>query len=308
MPVWSRLRRVHVGVAALALVAITSLAACGGGSSTVSSSKEKATTTTTTIPASPPSAVPGAGSPQIVKFATDQTQVPCHGTKSSSLTLSWGTENSVNVSLRIDGPKIFNTYPPTGSAVVPYPCPASQHTYLLTANGPNGQTSSQAITVRTVGTPPAPPTTAASTTTSTAAPTTTTTTVAPTTPTTAPTVTKVAVEFTSPARHTYLLTVQPTNSPSATVEFTVKNSSDTEQDFVVLKTDLPFDQLPVDPHTHQVSEADKVGKIPRIDRDQTKTLHLTLAVGQYVLVSNLPFHYQRGARAAFSAVTTPPTS
>ncbi len=314
MPGASRRGRPHLAVAALGLVVATTLAACGGGSSQVSSKPKSTTTTTTTTTAPPATAVPGTPSPVVLKFASDQAQVACSGSKASSLTLTWLTENATTVTLRIDGPTVFNTYPPSSSVIVPYSCPAPQHTYLLTANGVNGQTSSQAITVRTLPAPPPPtsPPTAPPTTTAPTTPTTPPTTTAPTTPTTppttAPSVTPVSADFTSPALRVFALSVKPASSSGATVEFTVKNSSDVVQDFVVLKTDTPYDQLPVDPVTHKVSEEGKVGEITRIDRDQTKTLRLTLQTGPYVLLANEPFHYSRGARAPFVVLVTTPTS
>jgi len=300
MPTLPTLRRSHGPLLAVAIGAVTVLAACGGGGTKVATKRQTTTSTSTTVTTLPPSTAAGIPNPEILKFATDQTLVPCNGTKASTLTLSWVTQNTLNINIRIDGPNVFSTEPPNGSAVVPYACPAQKHTYLLTANGTNGQVVGQSIVVRTLSGPAPPPTSAPTT----APPTT----VAPTTPTTAPVVTPITAEFTSPGKKQFALSVAPVESSNGAVEFKVTNSSAAVQNFIVLKTDTPFDQLPVDPHTHRVSEVGKVGEIKTIDRNDTKTLSLTLQPGKYVLLANEPYHYQRGARAAFEILVTTSTS
>ena len=96
------------------------------------------------------------------------------------------------------------------------------------------------------------------------------------------------------------------------ITFVVKNGGTMEHEMIVLKTDTPFDQLPVadagDPPAPVTSGADKVDEAnnvaetgdPNLKPGETRTFTATLAAGLYVLVCNLAGHYQMGMRAPFT--------
>ena len=96
------------------------------------------------------------------------------------------------------------------------------------------------------------------------------------------------------------------------ITFVVKNAGTMEHEMIVLKTDTPFDQLPVtdagDPPApvttgaNKVDEADNVAETgdPNLKPGETRTFTATLAAGHYVLVCNLAGHYQMGMRAPFT--------
>lgn len=86
------------------------------------------------------------------------------------------------------------------------------------------------------------------------------------------------------------------------VTFVITNSSPKlVHELVVLKPDLAEDQLPVKKNG-KVDEAKlkNKGEVEDIAPGTTKKLTLKLAPGKYVLVCNMPGHYQMGMRAAFT--------
>jgi uncharacterized cupredoxin-like copper-binding protein len=102
-------------------------------------------------------------------------------------------------------------------------------------------------------------------------------------------------------------------APAGDVTFTVKNLGTVDHEMIVLKTDSPFDQIPIadsgDPPApvtagaDKVDEADNVGETgdPNLKPGDTRTFTVNgLAAGKYVLVCNLAKHYGLGMRAAFT--------
>src|SRR5579864_9147167 len=103
------------------------------------------------------------------------------------------------------------------------------------------------------------------------------------------------------------------NAAAGDVTFRVKNVGTVEHELIVLKTDTPFDQLPVadsgDPPAPVASGADKVDEAnnvaetgdPNLRPGDSRTFTAKgLSPGHYVLVCNLAKHYGLGMRAAFT--------
>ncbi len=116
------------------------------------------------------------------------------------------------------------------------------------------------------------------------------------------------------------LTLSPASVPAGNVTFVVKNDGTIVHEAVVLKTDVPFDQLPItyggDPPApvatggNKVSEDANVGETGDPDLKPGGTRMFTIkdmAPGHYVVVCNLADHYAMGMRAAFT-VTEPVTT
>jgi uncharacterized cupredoxin-like copper-binding protein len=91
---------------------------------------------------------------------------------------------------------------------------------------------------------------------------------------------------------------QSTNTVKAgPVTFVVRNNAtDQTHEFVVAQTDLPADQIPVNPDTHLVDEEQLtvLGEVEDLGSGAIKRLTLDLKPGRYVLICNLATHYQSG--------------
>ena len=86
------------------------------------------------------------------------------------------------------------------------------------------------------------------------------------------------------------------------VTFTVTNSSaKLVHELVVLQPDMAEDKLPVKA-SGKVDEAKlkNKGEIENIAPGKSKKVTLKLAPGKYVLVCNMPGHYQMGMHTAFT--------
>jgi uncharacterized cupredoxin-like copper-binding protein len=97
------------------------------------------------------------------------------------------------------------------------------------------------------------------------------------------------------------------------VTFTVKNTGTIDHEMLVIKTDTPFDQLPIvdagDPPATVTTGADKIAETgnvgetgdPNLKPNTTRVFTIkNLAAGNYVLACNIAKHYGLGMRAAFT--------
>lgn len=82
----------------------------------------------------------------------------------------------------------------------------------------------------------------------------------------------------------------------------VKGDGVIPHEFVVVRTDLPADQLPLDEDGTEVDEdaVDAVGEVEDVDPGTTQDLVLTLAPGNYVAFCNIENHYGAGMHVAFT--------
>ncbi len=99
------------------------------------------------------------------------------------------------------------------------------------------------------------------------------------------------------------------NTGSAgSVTFDLKNNGTTTHEFVVFKTDLPPDQLPLSADGTEVDEEGAgitaVDEVEDIEAGATANLTVDLPAGHYVVICNLPAHYTSGMHAEFT--TTAP--
>jgi uncharacterized cupredoxin-like copper-binding protein len=100
------------------------------------------------------------------------------------------------------------------------------------------------------------------------------------------------------------LTPAVSSTDAGSVTFTVTNSGAAEHEFVVLSTDFAAADLPFDAAASEAEEegdgVTPVDEIGSILPGETKTLTVDLPAGHYVLICNLPGHYQMGMRADFT--------
>jgi uncharacterized cupredoxin-like copper-binding protein len=90
----------------------------------------------------------------------------------------------------------------------------------------------------------------------------------------------------------------PTTAKGGAVSFSVKNIGKIAHEFVVLKTNLPPAKLPT--KGSKAVEIGRVGIVGPLKPGISKSLNLTLKAGKYVLLCNLPGHYQAGQRVRFT--------
>lgn len=295
-------------IAAVALVAVLVIVLTSGDDdeSVVIDGSTTSSSSSTTFPSTSTSVTSPVVAPSVAAFNASPSPVTCSGS-SETVSLTWETRDAVNVVIEIDGASQTDVLPPNGTRPLPFTCNTGQHTYTLVVNGNAGQQVRQSVVVQGVAAPTSPPTQPPTLPPTTEPPVTTTTGEEPTTTTTKPAIDKVTVQVSDDGTPDgpMTLTVDPASSDGGKVTFTVANTGTENHSFLVLATDTPFDQLPVDPDTNQVNEDDKVGEIAKIKPGKTKKLKLDLDPGNYVLLDNLPGHYARGARAAFVVAVGP---
>jgi cytoskeletal protein RodZ len=121
-------------------------------SSSSTSSSSSSTTSTTSGSTTSPTNAPTNDDPRIDSYSANPGTITCPDmTTSVSFTLSWATTNTNQVVLSVDGAGAYNTYnSSSGSEVLTPACPApgtsAQHTYTITAKGPNGPDAVRTIT------------------------------------------------------------------------------------------------------------------------------------------------------------------
>jgi uncharacterized cupredoxin-like copper-binding protein len=102
----------------------------------------------------------------------------------------------------------------------------------------------------------------------------------------------------------FAITLDNMTAPAGQVTFNVTNNGPSEHEFVVIKTDLAPDQLPVNPDVYAVDTTaaglTSIGQATNIAAGASTTLNVNLTPGRYVLICNLPAHYQQGMRIGFS--------
>jgi uncharacterized cupredoxin-like copper-binding protein len=85
---------------------------------------------------------------------------------------------------------------------------------------------------------------------------------------------------------------------TGTVRFGVKNEGGMEHSFELIKTDLPFDQLPtVDA---KAKEDGLIKQVKSLGVGKVQVVSADLAAGKYVIICNVAGHYQLGMRAALT--------
>ncbi len=98
----------------------------------------------------------------------------------------------------------------------------------------------------------------------------------------------------------FSISLDTSSAKAGSVTFNIKNEGPSTHEFVVFKTDLAPGSLPtasdgtVDEEGQGVEHIDEVEDIAA---GATQTLTVNLAAGHYVVICNLPGHYQQGMHA-----------
>lgn len=94
----------------------------------------------------------------------------------------------------------------------------------------------------------------------------------------------------------HTITLTSTEVRAGEVTFVVRNRGGSAHDFIVIKTDLAADKLPLDGQTQTAREDGRVDGIELLGPGKSGNLRVTLAPGRYVLICNVPTHYELGMR------------
>jgi uncharacterized cupredoxin-like copper-binding protein len=94
----------------------------------------------------------------------------------------------------------------------------------------------------------------------------------------------------------FSIALDATSAQAGKVDFIVTNDGPSVHEFVVFKTDLAPDKLPLKSGAVDESGAGvkHIDEIEDINPNTTQKLEVDLQAGKYVLICNLPGHYQSG--------------
>jgi uncharacterized cupredoxin-like copper-binding protein len=90
------------------------------------------------------------------------------------------------------------------------------------------------------------------------------------------------------------------SAPAGSVTFNISNEGPSAHEFVIIKTDDAPDALPVKDNTVEEDKIDVVDEAEDIAPSTTATLTTDLEAGSYVIICNIPAHYEQGMHAAFT--------
>ena len=83
------------------------------------------------------------------------------------------------------------------------------------------------------------------------------------------------------------------------VSFEVRNDGTMSHQLLVIKNDLPPEQLPVANGAIALTQVNVVRSVESVAAGATAELSFDATPGKYVLVCNVPGHYQQGMAAGF---------
>ena len=102
----------------------------------------------------------------------------------------------------------------------------------------------------------------------------------------------------------FKIELDASSAPAGSVAFALTNAGTTVHEFVVFKTDLAQDKLPLAADGTEVDEEGAgltlVDEVEDIAVGASASLPVDLAAGHYVLICNLPAHYTSGMHAEFT--------
>lgn len=98
------------------------------------------------------------------------------------------------------------------------------------------------------------------------------------------------------------MTLSATSANAGEITFHVtNNATDMVHEFVIVKTDLAVDKLPLgDDGNVDEDKINHLDEVEDIAPGESKDLKITLEPGHYVFMCNLPAHYVQGMRAEFT--------
>ena len=98
----------------------------------------------------------------------------------------------------------------------------------------------------------------------------------------------------------FSLTAEPATFASDGVTFAIENRGPSVHEFVIIRSDVEPGELPVANGLIPEDQVDLVDEAEDIAPGTNTTLTVNLEPGSYVLVCNIPGHYELGMRADFT--------
>ena len=100
----------------------------------------------------------------------------------------------------------------------------------------------------------------------------------------------------------FAIGLDPSTGSAGDVTFNVTNAGPSVHEFVVFETDLAPDALPVEDGTvpEDSSELTAVDELEDLEPGSTTPLDVTLEAGSYVVICNIPGHYEQGMHTGFT--------
>lgn len=102
----------------------------------------------------------------------------------------------------------------------------------------------------------------------------------------------------------FKIELSATTAPAGSVTFQITNGGTVVHEFVVMKTDLAADKLPVDSSEGVVSEdtagISVVDEVEDLAVGASASLTVNLPAGHYVAICNVPAHYAGGMHVDFT--------
>jgi len=92
----------------------------------------------------------------------------------------------------------------------------------------------------------------------------------------------------------FSIAIDPTEVAAGEVTFTINNEGPSAHEFVVIQSDTAPGDLTVEDGLVSEDGLTVIGEAEDIAPSTTVPLTLTLDAGQYVIICNLPGHYQQG--------------
>lgn len=100
--------------------------------------------------------------------------------------------------------------------------------------------------------------------------------------------------------HDFEVTLDPSSAAAGSVDFDIHNDGPSTHEFVIFKTDLAPEDLPLNSDGDVDEEGDgvqHVDEVEDIEANADASLTADLDAGKYVLICNLPGHYKAGMHA-----------
>jgi uncharacterized cupredoxin-like copper-binding protein len=98
----------------------------------------------------------------------------------------------------------------------------------------------------------------------------------------------------------FSLAATPGTFSAGDITFAIQNDGPSAHEFVVIRSDDAPDALPVENGVIPEDQIDLVDEAEDIAPGTNTSLDVNLEAGSYILVCNLPAHYEAGMHAAFT--------